>query len=35
MIDRMAHVYPDADNNRAKLDAPTMFWEFFLRHPKP
>jgi polyhydroxybutyrate depolymerase len=35
MIRGMSHVYPDGDNNRARLDAADVFWEFFMRHSKP
>lgn len=35
MIRAMGHVYPSGDNNRAGVDVTDLFWEFFLRHPKP
>jgi poly(3-hydroxybutyrate) depolymerase len=35
MIRGMSHVYPDGNNNLARLDATVLFWEFFMRHVKP
>lgn len=35
MIKGMGHVYPSGDNNRAGINAADLFWEFFLKHPKP
>lgn len=35
MIRGIGHIYPSGDNNRAKIDAADLFWDFFLRHPKP
>jgi len=35
MIRGMGHLYPDGENNLAKLDAADVFWDFFTRHSKP
>jgi polyhydroxybutyrate depolymerase len=35
IIRGMPHVYPDGNNNLARLDATDLFWEFFMRHSKP
>jgi len=35
MVENMLHVYPNGDNNRARLNASNLFWDFFLRHAKP
>jgi polyhydroxybutyrate depolymerase len=35
MIRGIGHVYPSGDNNRAGINAADLFWDFFLKHPKP
>jgi len=35
MIKGLHHVYPSGDDNRTNLDAADLFWDFFLKHPKP
>ena len=32
---RMGHVYPSGDDNRADLNVADLFWEFFMRYSKP
>ena len=34
MVKGLFHVYPSGDN-RAGLDAADLFWDFFMKHPKP
>jgi len=35
MIRGMGHVYPSEDKSRAGVNAADIFWDFFLKHPKP
>lgn len=35
MIKGLFHVYPSGDDNRSKIDAADLFWDFFLKHAKP
>ncbi len=35
MLKGLFHVYPDGADNRAGIDAADLFWDFFLKHPKP
>jgi len=35
MLKGLFHVYPDGADNRAKIDAVDLFWDFFLNHSKP
>jgi poly(3-hydroxybutyrate) depolymerase len=35
MVRGMNHVYPDGNNNLARLDATVVFWDFFMQHSNP
>jgi polyhydroxybutyrate depolymerase len=35
MIIGMGHVYPNGENNGPGINAADLFWEFFMRHPRP